>query len=159
MTSVLQEWVMKLPLRAQGTLLTGVRCCDVAPKNPICIDERYGCSTGEASSERQLHAFLRYCFLVPADVREVDVPGAWFKSTPPDNWKPSQFGHYPQHWYSHLLHSFEVCGYCHPEEKLRNDCFKVYERLCRNLHLPVETYDDFIERLTEDRIENGSIVS
>ena len=30
MTSVLQDWVMKLPLRAQGTILTGIRGCDLA---------------------------------------------------------------------------------------------------------------------------------
>ena len=39
-TSVLQPWVMALPLRAQGTLLTGFRGCDLAPKNPGAIDEK-----------------------------------------------------------------------------------------------------------------------
>src|SRR3954454_21414152 len=104
MTSVLQPWVAELPLRAQGTLLTGIRGCDLAPKMLSSIDEAHGCSTGECSAERHLVAFLRYCVLVPADIREVDIPGAWFQSDPPTDWKPSQFGHYPLHWFSHLMH-------------------------------------------------------
>lgn len=179
MTSVLQDWVMELPLRYQGTLLTNVRGCDLAPKVPCDIDERYGCSTGESSAERGLSAFFRYCVLVPADEREVDVPGTWFKSEPPRVWKPSQFGHYPQHWYSHLMHAFEVVAYCHPTydaadpytpglldlpHQLSTCCvsfqaYVIYVRLVRNLHLTPETREMMHERLTEDRIEKGEVVS
>ncbi|TIX63300.1 MAG: hypothetical protein E5V25_20780 [Mesorhizobium sp.] len=159
MKSVLQDWVMQLPLRAQGTLLTGIRGCDLAPKNPACIDERYGCSTGESSPERHLVAFLRFCTLNAADAREVDVPGAWFQSRPPANWKPSQFGHYPEHWYAHIMHCFEVVGYCHPDTKLGDLAFAIYSRLVRNLHLNIETKQEMLERLCEDRIASGEVVS
>lgn len=157
--SVLQDWVMALPLRAQGTLLTGVRGCDLAPKNPRCIDERYGCSTGEESAERGLTAFLRYCFMVPADEREVDIPGAFFSSRPPENWKPSQFGQYPEHWYAHVMHCFEVVGYCHPNWIIADKARGIYERLVRNLHLNPETKEQMLERLTEDRLANDTVVS
>lgn len=157
--SVLQDWVMELPLRAQGTLLTGVRGCDLAPKNPASIDERYGCSTGECTPERSLSAFLRYCVLIPADKREVDIPGAWFQSTPPVGWKPSQLGHYPLHWYSHLMHCFEVVGYMHPDGVIRQRAIDIYLRLVDNLHLRPESCHHMLGRLTEDRIETGEVVS
>lgn len=159
MTSVLQDWVMALPLRAQGTLLTGVRGGDLTPKTPVCIDENYGCSTGEGSAERHLQAFLRYCILNPADPREVDIPGAWFQSLPPQDWKPSQFGHYPLHWYSHLMHSFEVVGYLSPFDDQRAASLAIYRRLARSLHLTAETHDQMLERLTEDRLVTGEVVS
>lgn len=159
MTSVLQDWVMELPLRAQGTLLTGIRGCDLAPKNPVCIDERFGCSTGEATAERALVAFFRWCVLHPADVREVDVPGAWFRSTPPADWKPSQFGHYPEHWYAHIMHCFEVVGYMHPDEAVAAQALLIYVRLVRNLHLNPETKEQMLERLLEDRLVTGTVVS
>lgn len=159
MTSVLQNWVMDLPLRAQGTLLTGVRGGDLTPKSPPCIDERYGCSTGGGSAERHLQAFLRFCILNPVDHREVDIPGAWFQSTPPDSWKPSQFGHYPLHWYSHLMHSFEVVAYLSPFADQRAAALNIYNRLARNFHLNPETHDQMLERLTEDRIASGEVVS
>lgn len=158
MTSVLQDWVMELPLRAQGTLLTGVRGGDSAPKMPSTIDERYGCSTGECSPERQLHAFLRYCTLVPADEREVDVPGAWFQSKPPADWKPSAFGHYPLHWYSHLMHCFQVVAY-YRGDILAVQARDIYERLAHGLHLNPESDEQLVERLTEDRIATGTVVS
>lgn len=168
--SVLQDWVMELPLREQGTLLTGIRGCDLAPKNPGTIDERYGCSTGECTVERSLSAFLRYCVLNAADPREVDVQGAWFQSKPPEDWKPSQLGHYPLHWYSHLMHCFEVIAYRHPslwdtkEEDIKEDniaaqAHGIYIRLVKNLHLMPETRQDMIDRLSEDRIAIGEIVS
>jgi hypothetical protein len=68
MQSVLQDWVMHLPLREQGALVVGTRGCDEAPKLPL------------DSIERQLTAFLRYLVLVPADIREVGIEGEFFKS-------------------------------------------------------------------------------
>ncbi len=157
--SVLQDWVLKLPLREQGTLLTGVRGCDLSPKILDCINEKYGCSTGEGSNERQLVAFLRYCFMNPADAREVDMPGAFFKSIPPKDWKPSQFGHYPLHWYSHIMHCFEVVGYRHSDISIRTIAISIYKRMATSLHLNVETKYEMIARLSEDRIFNGNVVS
>ena len=157
--SVLQPWVLNLPLRAQGTLLTGYRGCDLAPKNPVSIDEKHGCSTGEDTPERQLVAFLRYCTLRPADPREVDVPGAWFKSKPPEQWKPSQLSHYPLHWVSHLMHCFEIVGYCHPDAELAFTSMQIYLRLVLSLHLMPETKENMLKRLTEDRIAKGEVVS
>lgn len=159
-TSVLQPWVMKLPLRAQGTLLTGFRGCDLAPKNPVTIDEKYGCSTGEDTVERQLVAYLRYCTIVPADPREIDVPGAWFQSSPPEKWKPSQLSHYPLHWYSHLMHCFEVVGYMRePHDEHKDRALGVYIRMAQALHLNIENRDQLWERLTEDRVRKGTVVS
>lgn len=157
--SVLQDWVMSLPLREQGTLLTGVRGCDLAPKNPLSNQERYGCSTGEDTPERGLTAFLRYCIMNPADEREVDIPGAFFQSKPPCNWKPSQFGHYPQHWYAHIMHCYEVVGYRHPREEIAQEAMRIYTRLVTNLHLNIETFEQMVERLSEDRIATNTVVS
>lgn len=93
MKSVLQPWVMELPLREQGTLLTCVRGCDVEPKTWTRTGVAY-------SPGRRLTAFIRWCFMVPADPREVDSQeGAFMMSSPPDPFKPSEFGHLPQHWY------------------------------------------------------------
>jgi hypothetical protein len=79
--SVLQDWVTELPLREQGTLLTSVRGCDLTPKYPL------------DSQERRVVGFIRYAFMVPADVREVDAePGAFFVSSV-GAFRASAFGH------------------------------------------------------------------
>lgn len=160
MTSVLQDWVMELPLRAQGTLVAGIRGCDLALKNPCDIDEQFGCSTGESTVERGLSAFLRFCTLNTPDPREIGMPGAWIQPAPPWDWKPSQLGHYPLHWYSHLMHSFEVVGYMHPDEfGLAETAATIYYRLVENLHLHPESRNEMIARLTADRVAAGTVVT
>lgn len=151
-SSVLQPWVEILPLRFQGTLLTCVRGCDLEPKQWTAMG--FSDSPG-----RRLTAFIRWCFLNPADEREVDIPGAFFQSQPPEKFKPSEFGHLPLHWYTHAMHSLEVIGYCHPTFGVRSCAFKLYEAMAHGLHLPIETYDEMYKRLTEDRIEAGTVVS
>lgn len=112
------------------------------------------------SPGRRLTAFIRWCFMVPADPREVDVEeGAFFRSLPPDPFKPSEFGHLPQHWYSHVMHALEVVAYRHPDHKVRAIAFKLYWDMVHNLHLNIEGSVEMIERLGEDRIASGTVVS
>lgn len=147
MKSVLQDWVMELPLRHQGTLLTGIRGCDLTPKLPL------------DSTERQLVGYLRYLVMNPADPREVGIEGAFFQDRPPHNWKASELGHYPWHWVSHIMHCYEVCGYCHPNPICRRDALTIYERFVHSMHLNVETGGQMEGRLTEDRIATNTVVS
>lgn len=153
MKSVLQDWVMELPLREQGTLLTAVRGCDEEPK--------LWTSQGVADSPgRRLTAFIRWCFMVPHDAREVSIKGAFFQSQPPHPFKPSEFGHLPQHWYAHAMHALEVIAYRHPDFTGTGvTAMALYAAMVKNLHLNIESRDQMVERLNEDRIASGEIVS
>lgn len=153
MKSVLQDWVMELPLREQGVLLTGVRGCDDEPK--LWSSQGVSYSPG-----RRLTAFIRWCFMNPADPREVDrAEGAFFQSKPPDPFKPSEFGHLPQHWYSHAMHCLEVIAYRHPDRHVAIISLQLYCSMVHNLHLRPENQNRMIERLSEDRIANNTVVS
>jgi hypothetical protein len=148
MTSVLQPWVADLPLRAQGTLLTCVRGCDLTPKYPL------------DSTARQLVGALRHAFLVPADPREVDSePGCFLISKPPMDFKASELGHYPWHWLSHVVHAIEVIGFGHPDPDVRSTWSALYLKFCFSFHLRPETWPDWHERMTEDRFVAGTVVS
>lgn len=153
MNSVLQDWVMELPLRYQGTLLTAVRGCDNEAKQ--------WSRTGVAYSPgRRLTAFIRWCFMNPADVREVDSEeGAFFMSTPPSPFKPSAFGHLPLHWFTHVMHALEIVGYHHPTVEVSHTAKLMYRSMVRSLHLNVESAPECHTRLTEDRIIAGTVVS
>lgn len=151
--SVLQDWVMWLPLRHQGVLLTAVRGCDDEPK--------FWTSRGVSySSGRRLTAFIRWCFMNPADIREVDyAEGSFFRSFPPENFKPSEYGHLPQHWYSHVMHALEVIGYKHPNLETKHMAHKMYIELVLNQHLRPESEEEMDTRLTEDRFIARTVVS
>lgn len=148
MTSMLRGWVEELPLREQGTLLTGLRGCDLAPKNPV------------DSVERQLTAYLRWVTCNPFDEREVGaVKGAFMQTAPPENWKLSALEHYPLHWVIHVMHAYEVVGYRHPEPLEREKSLEVYLKMVKELHLESEPRLVMIDRLSEDRVATGNIVS
>ena len=148
MPSVLQEWVTELPLRAQGTLLTAVRGCDLTPKFPL------------DGLERRLVGAIRAAFMVPADPREVDAePGSFFVYDPPLDFRASAVGHYPWHWLSHLVHASEVIAYCHPDPVIRRMWLTVYLRFVHSFHLKPESCAEFLERMSEDRIAAGTVVS
>lgn len=153
MTSVLQDWVQELPLREQGTLLTAVRGCDLSPKE-------WG-PNGEVinTQERRLTAWIRWAFMNPADPREVDIPGAFFQSQPPTPFKPSGLGHYPLHWVSHVVHAIEVIAYRHPQASVSRAALGMYTALVASLHLYPENRVEMIERLSEDRLASGTVVS
>lgn len=152
MTSVLQDWVMDLPLREQGTLLTCVRGCDLEPKQWT--------ATGFSDSPgRRITAWIRWAFLNPADPREIDIPGAFFQSEPPKNFKPSEFGHLPLHWYTHVMHSLEVIAYRHPDTETAATAFEMYHKMVHGLHLNIEAFSQMVHRLSEDRIKSGTVVS
>lgn len=146
MRSVLQDWVMELPLREQGTLMTAIRGCDLTPKYPL------------DSPERTLTAAIRYAVMVPVDPREIDSePGCFMISRPP-TFKASALGHYPLHWVTHLMHAAEVIAYRHPSIPARAQWLSVYENLVDSLHLRPEPQHRMIARLSEDRIAKGNIV-
>ena len=144
---------MELPLRFQGTLLTAVRGCDDEPKSWT--------RTGVAYSQgRRITAYIRWCFMNPADPREIDAEeGAFFMSTPPAPFKPSNFGHLPQHWYSHIMHALEIIAYYHPVASVSRVAFDMYEDMVHSFHLNIESKEQQWKRLTEDRIEKGVVVS
>ena len=96
----------------------------------------------------------------PADAREIDSEeGAFFMSTPPSPFKASEFGHLPQHWYSHAMHALEIIGYHHPNYNTRAVAYALYAAMVHSFHLNVETKEQQWERLTEDRIAKGMVVS
>lgn len=147
MRSVLQDWVMELPLREQGTLLTAIRGCDLTPKFPL------------DSAERKLTAAIRCAVMNAADPREIDFePGCFMISEPP-SFKPSELGHYPQHWYAHVMHACEVLGYRHPSDLRRSQWNAIYLSFCKSLHVNPETEEQMTVRLSEDRIVTGTVVS
>jgi hypothetical protein len=144
MQSVLQDWVQELPLRFQGTLLTAVRGCDDEPK--------FWRSIGVAFSQgRRITAYIRWCFMNPADPREVDAEEGAFK--------PSQFGHLPQHWYAHVMHALEIIAYEHPVLSVKDQAWKLYYEMVHSFHLNTESREQLWDRLTEDRVAKGQIVS
>lgn len=57
----------------------------------------------------------------------------------------------PHHFQLHLLHSFEIVGYKHPDETIRDWFRRAYERLVHDMHLWPETEAQLDARLNDTR--------
>lgn len=57
----------------------------------------------------------------------------------------------PHHFYRHMMHAFEIMGYKHPDERIREFWLAVYLRLSRDLHLNPETEAQLDKRLGDSR--------
>lgn len=56
----------------------------------------------------------------------------------------------PIHFVAHLMHASEVIGYCHPDVNIAETWSKIYKMIVHELHLNVEHYIDFNNRLADD---------
>jgi len=122
MKSILQDWVMKLPLREQETMLTFVRGCDLTPKIPLDL------------LDRQIIGWIRMAILNPADSSEVGIEEAFIQYNFP-RFKPSEFGHYPFHWVMNLIHCLQVIGYRSPNKEHATDALNSYYAFVHSLEV------------------------
>lgn len=55
------------------------------------------------------------------------------------------------HYYAHFMHAAEILGYKHPDDKVREFWFSVYERMAHALHLWPESQKEMDLRLGDNR--------
>ncbi len=131
-TSVLQNWLMQIPIRMQSTLILGLR----------------GPDTHRAKGVKELVRWLRGLAFKPGNPENVAV---FMASMPPAILEKSSVAQElefcTQHYYSHLMHAFEVVAYRHPDSDIRTLAYIRFDEMCSLFHLPVEAEDEFEERL------------
>lgn len=158
--SVLQDWVLDLPLMQQTVLLTAIRGPDNTPK--------YG-------PVKMLMRWYRRCVLIsaldgrilttPSDPRGGSFTGPSIDPKGPDalhsGWEPDMdrlvdeylrsVDALPHHFHMHLMHAVEILGYQHPDRRIGAWWLAVYARFARDMHLLPELFADMNERLGDNR--------
>jgi hypothetical protein len=136
--SVLQDWVMELPLMQQATLISSVRGPDGVSKNGL---------------HKEVCRYLRYLSLNPAHDDHLTNPTDKFMSP---NLRAvgtvladfvHDHDHYPMHWLIHIVHAFEILGYKHPDPKHRLCCHRFYILMADCFHLAIEREIEMDHRL------------
>jgi len=135
--SILQDWVMNIGLRQQGTLLSGIRGCDTVPKNHITKllvrGLRADCLNAHCGDPRKAATYIKPLFheelvdMLPAVCDAQDE--------------------LPAHYVSHLIHAIEVLAFHHPDFNRRSIWNQYYLRLCKRWHMHPETPEDMAKRL------------
>lgn len=153
MISVQPEWCKALPLQQQSVLLLATRGPDGLGKNHPCklvhcayratvlLAGKYGrpLEWGEkADGFMSLEIFSS---------NEVVSPGmctAWDQAV--QNFFRNS-DELPLHYYTHLMHGAEICGYKHPDPRFRERWLSFYSLMVENCHLRRETQTEMDLRL------------
>lgn len=146
--SVLQDWVMRLPLRHQGSLVAALRGSDTDPKHGLA---------------KPINRSLRRVCMNPADERECSVPGAYMSHDPetfPRDVKTfaDNMDNYPLHFVTHIMHACEIVGYRHPDNTISIQFRDAYYLFCHRLHVMPELPHEMQARLTKDRVADNTVV-
>jgi hypothetical protein len=139
MKSVLQDWVMELPLKQQATLISATR----GPDN-----------LGKHNIGKQLTRYLRSLVLVPANPDWKNNPEDTFfrfNENSLDSYIKdfiNDHDHYPHHFIMHLIHAFEIIAYNHPDLEVRvKHAEPFYYFMCEAFHMTPETKEELNSRL------------
>lgn len=139
MKSILQDWVMELGLRHQGTLLTAVRGCDTVAKDDpsklLVRALRSAILHAHCGDARKAATFITH-------LKGDDLLRAFhvFRKS---------LDHYPHHWLMHFIHAVEIVGYKAPVE-VSGYYRAFYVSLCQSLHMTPETEAELDHRLNAD---------
>lgn len=177
--SALQDWVMELPLMQQSVLMSAIRGCDGLPKRhkakaiikfyrrSILISafdgkaltdpfaEGGGSFTGSIANLNDYAQFsdgpFPHYILNGNHLSEYDIRCSILQKVA-DDFLDSR-DELLTHYQVHMMHGFEIVGYKHPEESVRDYFNSVYERLAKAYHLWPETVEQMDLRLS-DNFEN-----
>jgi hypothetical protein len=139
-TSVLQDWLVKIPIRMQSTLVLGLR----------------GPDTHCAPNVKKIGRWLRGLTFKPGNPNNFKE----FMSDKPDriiekSAVAKELEFCTQHFYSHLMHSLEVVAYRHPDGYIANYAYVLFSDMCNLFHLPIEMAENFENRLKTIEWPNG----
>jgi hypothetical protein len=139
-TSVLQDWVVRIPIRMQSTLVLGLRGPDIHVAPGI----------------KTITRWLRGLTFKPGNPDNVKE---FMHSQPDDIFEKGpvakELEFCTQHYYSHLMHALEVVAYKHPNASAARIALDRYRAMCAAFHLPNETPEEFEDRLGTKKWPGG----
>lgn len=146
---IVRAWVSQLGLRHQGTLMSAIRGCDGTPK--------------DRDPSKWIMRFLRSCVL-RAHVGDPAKAASYMVWTDDfeEFWRNAKeflndFDQYPLHFVLHVMQAAEVCGYCMSTHSPQSAWwFRLYQTMCRKLHLTPETREEMNLRLNAAEQDFGA---
>lgn len=139
-TSVLQDWLVRLPIRMQSTLILGLRGPDTHAAPGIKTITRW--LRGLAFKPGNPDNVKEFMHSVPNEIVEKGTTARELEFC-------------TQHFYSHLMHAIEVIAYKHPNVEVAKIALDRYRAMCAAFHLPNESSEEFEDRLGHRKWPGG----
>ncbi|MHC1599216.1 MAG: hypothetical protein ACXQS5_00105 [Candidatus Methanospirareceae archaeon] len=139
MTYVFQEWLETLTWKEQTVLVLALRGTDMSGSKDVKLMTRWLRSIVLKNAAPKKTFMGETCF------RDVDDIA---------NDNPLSFDMLPVHFFGHLLHTFEVIAYRHPDPYIHNIALNVYTDMCKYLHINPETCEEMTIRLKDELMDS-----
>ena len=160
--SVMQEWTWDLSFMQQTVLLTAIRGPDNTPKyGPVKMLMRWYRRCVLVSSLEGGIIDNPYKPLVGGSFMGPSYDPKDYIGTGMNTWQEvmgdivSQYlrevDALPHHFHLHLMHAFEIVGYKHPNDPIRDWFRNTYFRFVHDMHLWPEQIGEMEKRLSDDR--------
>jgi hypothetical protein len=158
-----QEWTHSLSIMQQSVLLSAIRGCDGIAKRhkakPLikwyrrCLlvsafDGRALTTPYEPGGGSFTGPILEMPAGIPDGVRHDMMCSALQKAA--DDFLDSR-DELPLHYVTHAMHAFQIVGFKHPDEAIRDFWADVYDRLAKAFHLWPESEAQMDARLGDDQ--------
>lgn len=145
-TSIVRDWVAKLPARMQGVLLTAIRGCDTSPREaPIKWLARVYRGTVIHGLNDNPKTFIQVI-----DYENAGSINGLMQFMKAVIWDHDE---YPHHYLMHLIHAAQIVGEFHPHPTCRSMWIAFYDDMCRKMHMRPETREQLSARLEEPNEE------
>lgn len=129
---VMQDWVLNLSWKQQAVLLSAIRGCDGVGKNDL-----------SKKFVRKLRSVV---------LKNAGAPGCEFMESyipPQEVYEFSKgFDAYPIHFLLHLIHAYEIVGYCYEGDD-REFFENFYKTMVRAFHMKPERIEEMHYRLRD----------
>lgn len=149
MLSVLQPWVMELPLMQQAVLLTAMRGPDGIRKDHTVKVLMRWYRRGVL-----LSAFHARAFLDPYEDDGGSFTGPLRRPDHIERYVGDYLRHVdelPHHFQLHFMHGAEILGYKHPDDYVREFWYAFYQSIVADAHLSPEPVEKMDKRLSDNR--------
>jgi len=138
MSSSLRRWVEEIPWMQQGVLFSATRSSDL----------RFG---EEDSSKIVVRGYrnviLKRACNVGSFLGKIPTKEQLLEAMKDFS---SQYGLYPSHFVTHLMHAAEIIGYQHPDQEIRQIWGDFYFSICNEMHVNPETREQMTNRLKDN---------
>jgi hypothetical protein len=145
--SVQPEWMTSLPLQMQSVLLLAARGPDGIAKYHPCknvVRAYRGTVLVAAARKRPLEWGEKADSFMSLD--RLAMPHLWYEDV---KMFFEVIDELPHHYLMHLMHGAEILGYKHPDHRFAEAWHLLYEKMCEDMHLPMESEADLNLRLND----------
>jgi hypothetical protein len=134
MSSVIQDWVFDIPWKMQSVMFTSLRGPDEHRDQYIKMANRWIRSKLLHDADPDNPFIVKQGDLAPLEIIPELLTALEYTKV---------------HYFTHIMHTFQIIGFYHPDWEVRIEASKVYKSMVSNWHCKPESKEEMDARLSD----------